>query len=319
MPLAPETQAIVDLMESTWPDLRTTPAADVRRLVQETTAAARRDGPPPTEVARVEDRSAPGPGGDIPVRIYWPQTPQADARSLPLVVFFHGGGWVICDLDTHDETCRTLANGSGAIVVSVDYRLAPEDRFPAAAEDAYAATVWAAEHAAELGADANRVGVAGDSAGGNLAAVVPLMARDKGGPPLRFQLLIYPVTDVSPARNDYPSKSDNGTGYFLTTEHMEWYRDKYLPEGDDGSAPYISPVRAADFAGLPPALVITAEYDPLRDEGETYARKLKEAGVPADVERCSGMFHGFFGLAMVLDGARAANERAATALRDALR
>ena len=318
MPLAPETQAIVDVMESTWPDLRTTPAADVRRLVRETTAAARRDGPPPTEVARVEDRTAPGPGGDIPVRIYWPQTPQADARSLPLVVFFHGGGWVICDLDTHDETCRTLANGSGAIVVSVDYRLAPEDRFPAAAEDAYAATVWAAEHAAELGADASRLGVAGDSAGGNLAAVVPLMARDKGGPPLRFQLLIYPVTDVSPARNDYPSKSDNGTGYFLTTEHMEWYRDKYLPEGDDGSAPYISPVRAADFAGLPPALVITAEYDPLRDEGETYARKLKEAGVPADVERCAGMFHGFFGLPMVLDGARAANERAAAALRDAL-
>jgi acetyl esterase len=252
------------------------------------------------------------------VRIYWPQAPPAEADTLPLVVYFHGGGWVICDLDTHDETCRTLANGSGAVVVSVDYRLAPEDRFPAAAEDAYAATVWAAEHAAELGADASRVGVAGDSAGGNLAAVVPLMARDRGGPPLRFQLLIYPVTDVSPNRNDYASKSDNGTGYFLTIEHMEWYRDKYLPEGDDGSAPYISPVCAADFAGLPPALVITAEYDPLRDEGEAYARRLNEAGVPADVERCAGMFHGFFGLAMVLDGARAANERAAAALRDAL-
>jgi acetyl esterase len=319
MPLAPETQAIVDLMEAGWPDLSTTPAAEVRRLVRETTAAARRDGPPPTEVARVEDRTIPGPGGDIPVRIYWPKWPGTDSNPFPLVVYFHGGGWVICDLDTHDETCRTLAKGSGAVVASVDYRLAPEHRFPAAAEDAYAATVWAADHAADLGADPSRVAVAGDSAGGNLAAVVPLMARDRGGPPLRFQLLIYPVTDVSATRDDYPSKSDNGSGYFLTTEHMEWYRDKYLPEGEDGSAPYISPVRAADCAGLPPALVITAEYDPLRDEGETYARKLSEAGVPAEIERSPGMFHGFFGLSTVLDEARAANDRAAAALRSALR
>ncbi|HSS12009.1 MAG TPA: alpha/beta hydrolase, partial [Acidimicrobiales bacterium] len=224
----------------------------------------------------------------------------------------------ICDLDSHDATCRTLANGSGAVVVSVDYRLAPEHRFPAAPEDAYAATLWAAQHAAELGADATRMAVAGDSAGGNLAAVVPLMARDRGGPLLRFQLLVYPVTDVSPTRDDYPSKSDNATGYFLTAEHIEWYRDKYLPNGHDGSAPYVSPVHATDVAGLPPALVITAEYDPLRDEGEAYGRKLNDAGVPAEIERCAGMFHGFFGMSTILDGATAANERAAAALRRAL-
>jgi acetyl esterase len=144
------------------------------------------------------------------------------------------------------------------------------------------------------------------------------MAKDRGGPPLRFQLLIYPVTDVSPTRDDYPSKSDNGTGYFLTTEHMEWYRDKYLPKGADGSAPYVSPVCATTLTGLPPALVITAEYDPLRDEGEVYARRLNDAGVPAEIERCPGMFHGFFGMSDILEGAKAANERAAAALRHAL-
>jgi acetyl esterase len=319
MPLAPQTKAIIDLMDANWPDLNSTSAAEVRRLVRQTTEAARVDGPPPPEVARVEDRTIPGPDGDIPVRIYWPVVePDQPGDTLPLVVYFHGGGWVICDLDSHDATCRTLANGSGAVVVSVDYRLAPEHRFPAAPEDAYAATLWAAQHAAQLGADAARMAVAGDSAGGNLAAVVPLMTRDRGGPPLRFQLLVYPVTDVSPTRDDYPSKSDNATGYFLTTEHMEWYRDKYLPNGDDGSAPYVSPVHATDVAGLPPALVITAEYDPLRDEGEAYARRLNDAGVPAEIERCAGMFHGFFGMSTILDGATAANERAAAALRRAL-
>jgi acetyl esterase len=321
MPLAPETKAIIDLMDANWPDLSSTPAPEVRQLVREATEAARVDGPPPPEVARVEDRTIPGPDGAIPVRIYWPAQPTAttaSAGALPIVVYFHGGGWVICDLDSHDATCRTLANGSGAVVVSVDYRLAPEHRFPAAPEDAYAATVWAAAHAAELGADATRLAVAGDSAGGNLAAVVPLMAKDRGGPPLRFQLLIYPVTDVSPTRDDYPSKSDNATGYFLTTEHMEWYRDKYLPDGADGSTPYLSPIHATDLAGLPPALVITAEYDPLRDEGEAYARALKEAGVAAEIERCTGMFHGFFGMSTILDGAKVANERAAAALLHAL-
>jgi acetyl esterase len=264
----------------------------------------------PEPVFHVEDRSADG----VPVRIFRP-SPSPD---LPVVVHFHGGGWTIGNVEQYDPIARQIANATNAIVVSVDYRLAPEHRFPAAAEDAYAATVWAVSHAAELGADPNRVAVAGDSAGGNLAAVVPLMARDRGGPPLRFQLLIYPVTDISPTREEYPSKSDNGSGYFLTTEHMEWYRDKYLPAGEDGSAPYISPLRASDLTGLPPALVITAEYDPLRDEGESYARRLSESGVPAEITRSPGMFHGFFGLSTVLDEARAANERAGAALRDAL-
>jgi acetyl esterase len=204
------------------------------------------------------------------------------------------------------------------VVVSVDYRLAPEHRFPAGPEDAYAATVWAAEHAEELGADRARVAVAGDSAGGNLAAVVSLLCRDRGGPDLRFQLLIYPVCDISPTRHEHGSQTDNATGYFLTTSHMEWFRAQYLPEGADGSDPYASPLRAEDLSGLPPAMVITAEYDPLRDEGEAFGRRLQAAGVATVARRYDGMFHGFFGMAAFLDSARRAHDDAVAALRRAL-
>jgi acetyl esterase len=266
-------------------------------------------------VAKVEDREIPGPAGPIPVRIYWPL---GATGTLPLITYFHGGGWVICDLDSHDGSCRALANETGSVVVSVDYRLAPEHRFPAPAEDSYAAMVWAAEHAAELGADASRHAVAGDSAGGNLAAVVALMARDRNGPALRFQLLVYPVTDVSPGRDRHGSQTDNATGYFLTTSGMDWFRGQYLPEGEDGSHPYASPFMADDLSNLPPAFVVTAEFDPLRDEGEAYGAKLAAAGVPVEVLRADGMFHGFFGMGELIPAVKPVTEQAFAAVRKGL-
>jgi acetyl esterase len=235
--------------------------------------------------------------------------------ALPLVAFFHGGGWVLCGLDSHDEACRQLANGTGAIVMSVDYRLAPEHRFPTAAEDAYAATRWLADHGADLGGDPARLAVAGDSAGGNLAASVALMARDRGGPALVFQLLVYPVLDHS---FDTGSYKENATGYFLTVDAMRWFWAQYLGPHGDGSDPYVSPLRAADLSGLPPAHVVTAEFDPLRDEGEAYAARLSAAGVPTEARRYDGAFHGFFSMTAVLDAAAAASAAAHTALRGAL-
>jgi acetyl esterase len=250
-------------------------------------------------VGSVVDRRIPGPAGDIPVRVY---TPNGTA-PFPLLVYFHGGGWVLGGIDTHDGTCRSLANGAGCVVVSVDYRLAPEHRYPAAAEDCCAATQWAAAHAAELGADARRVAVGGDSAGGNLAAVVALMARDRGGPALVLQLLIYPATD---ARFDTASYRDNADGYLLTAADMRWFWDHYLGDSGRGAEPYASPLRAADLSGLPPALVITAEFDPLRDEGEAYAKRLEDAGVASRLSRYDGMIHGFFGMGQMIDRANAA-------------
>jgi acetyl esterase len=315
VPLDPTAKGLIEVMEANWPDLDNTPAAEVRRLVHENSAAAAKAGPPPREVAKVEDRSIPGPAGDIPVRIYWPLGPTG---ALPLVVYFHGGGFVICDLDSHDGACRALANETGTVVVSVDYRLAPEHRFPAAPEDSYAATEWAADHAGELGADPGRLAVAGDSAGGNLAAVVALMARDRNGPRLRHQLLVYPVTDVSPGRDRHPSQTDNATGYFLTTSGMDWFRDNYLPDGEDGSHPYASPLVAGDVANLPPAFVVTAEYDPLRDEGEAYGAKLSAAGVPVETVRADGLFHGFFNMGEQIPAVKPINEQAYAAVRQAL-
>jgi acetyl esterase len=232
-----------------------------------------------------------------------------------VIVFFHGGGWAICDLDTHDQTARRLALDTGAIVVSVDYRLAPEHRFPAAAEDCYAATVWTAAHAGELGGDPLRVAVAGDSAGGNLAAVVPLMAKERGGPALTFQLLVYPVTGVP--EDGRPSYKENAEGYMLTKDAMIWFSDLYASTAADYEHPWFSPTRATDLSGLPPALVITAEYDPLRDEGEDYGRLLQAAGVACTITRYDGMIHGFYGMDEALDQGRAAQLEAAAALRAA--
>ena len=262
---------------------------------------------PSTEtIHHVRDLDADG----IPARLYRP----SDRDDLGLLVFFHGGGWVIGDLDSHDNVCRALANGSGHAVLSVDYRLAPEHPFPAPVEDALTATRWAHAHAAELGCRADRLAVGGDSAGANLAAVVAQLAPV----PLMFQLLVYPVTDCTRSHASY---TENGEGYFLTAAGMGWFIDRYL-SGSKGTPadPRVSPHFAADhvLAATPPALVITAEFDPLRDEGDAYAVRLAELGVATSHVRFGGMFHGFFSLADFLDDGRAANALAAAALGAAL-
>ena len=226
----------------------------------------------PVEMGSVHDRAVPGPEGDIPVRVYTP----AGTGPLPAIVYFHGGGWVIGNLEIVDRPCRALAAAAAAVVVSVDYRLAPEHRYPAAFDDCYAATVWVAEHAAELGVDPATIAVAGDSAGGNLAAAVALAARDRGGPALAAQLLIYPVTDFN---FDTDSYRENAEGYLLTRGSMYWFWAHYLGAQELPKDPYACPLRAGSLAGLPPAYVATGEYDPLRDEGEAYAWRLAEAGV----------------------------------------
>ena len=262
-------------------------------------------------VGNVEDRRITGPGGEILLRIYRPE----GAGPFPIVMNYHGGGWVIGDVDTADGQCREMCRRANLVVVSVDYRLAPEHRFPAAAEDCYAATVWAVAHATEIGGDATRIAVAGDSAGGNLAAVVALMARDRNGPKIRFQLLVYPVTN---ARFDTPSYSDNGDGYMLTKASMVWFWEHYAPDAKDRAHPYASPLQAASLAALPAAYVMTAEFDPLRDEGEDYAARLLKSGVPTQCERFPGLIHGFFANSQLVPAASLAMDKACAALRAAL-
>ena len=265
---------------------------------------------PPAAVAAVEDRLVPGPAGELPVRVY---TPEGEP-PFPIVVFFHGGGWVVGTLDTYDPLCRALAAATPAVVVSVHYRLAPEHRWPAAVEDAYAATVWASRNAAALGGAQHRLAVAGDSAGGNLAAVVALGARDRGGPAIAFQLLVYPALD---AAGDTASWAEYADGYYLTAAGMRWYWDHYLGDAD-GRAPDASPLRAAFFGGLPPALVLVADHDILRDEGEAYAARLRQAGVDADARRVEGVVHGFLRWRSVTGAADAAVQEAARAVAAAL-
>jgi acetyl esterase len=239
------------------------------------------------------DATIPGPGPRIPVRIFTPE--RGEKSNLPVLVYFHGGGWVVggqSDLDV-ESTCKFLVDGAGCVVVSVGYRLAPESKFPAAVEDAYATLLWVAANAGELNGDAKRIAVGGDSAGGNIAAAVCLMARDRDGPDIVFQLLVYPVTDHSFETESYRTC---GEGYGLATEEMKWFWNHYLRTPADGENGYASPLRARDLRGLPPALVLTAECDPLRDEGEAYGHRLEEAGVPAKIVRYEGAIHGFFTL-----------------------
>ncbi len=266
---------------------------------------------PPADLATVEDRMIPGPAGELAVRVY---TPKGDA-PFPVVVFFHGGGFTIGSIETHDIVCQQLASGADAIVVSVEYRLAPEHPFPAAFDDAVAATQWIHDNARTLGGDPERLAVAGDSAGGNLAAGVSHHARDAGGPPIRFQLLIYPTVD---ARLGHPSMKENAEALFLGEDTMSWFFDHYTPAREDRADPRVSPLLRREFADLPPALIITAEYDPLRDEGEEYGEKLRSAGVPVTVTRYDGMTHAFFQLGGVLDDAKRAMNEAVEALRFAL-
>jgi acetyl esterase len=243
--------------------------------------------PVPVEVGQVENRSVPGPGGGIPVRVYRPTTPSPAA----VVAYFHGGGWVIGDIDTHDDTCRLLCDRTGAVVVSVGYRLAPEHRFPAALDDCDAVTTWIAAHGPDLGVDDVRLGLAGDSAGGNLAAAVTLRARDRGHPAIGAQALVYPAVDFTTVR---PSVVSNGEGYLLSAAAMRWFAAQYLGDHDPAD-PLASPLRA-DLAGLPPAVVATAEFDPLRDEGRAYGAALAAAGVRVEAFEFAGLVHGFMGL-----------------------
>lgn len=251
-------------------------------------ASAQTLGADPPAIARVEERTLPGPAGALAARLY---RPQSDG-PLPLMVYYHGGGWVLGDLETHDGFCRTLAVETPCVVLSVDYRLAPEDPYPAAPEDCYAALLWAAEHVVELGGRADQILVGGDSAGGNLAAVTALLARDRGGPTLAGQLLLYPVTDMAHVETE--SYRSFAEGYFLTRDSMLWFRDHYLPNPADWTQPEASPLLASDLAGLPPAIVITAGFDPLRDEGNDYAARLTAAQVSVRHTCYDNLIHGFY-------------------------
>ena len=299
MPIDPMLLAVLEAFPMQFDDLGSMTAQEVRALFEQ-------GNPPPGEdVASVEDLEVPGPDGPLPVRVY---RPDGAAVPAPVVVFFHGGGWVLGSIATHDATCRGLANRTGAVYVSVDYRLAPEHPYPAAPEDCYAATCWVADHAADLGVDPGRLAVAGDSAGGNLAAVVCQMARDRSGPAIAFQLLIYPVTDLDLDR--WPSMEENADGPLLTREGMDWFARHYVGTLPFTGDPYAAPIRAADLSGLPPAYVATAGHDPLRDEGAGYAEALAAAGY----DNFATMIHGFVGFADVVPAAGEARDRIAAAL-----
>ncbi|QDL97201.1 alpha/beta hydrolase [Rhodopseudomonas palustris] len=259
--------------------------------------------PEPPEMASVQSITLPGPAGDIPARVYTPKTLRQDDGLSPALVFFHGGGWVIGDLDTHDVVCRGIAHDGELLVVSVDYRLAPEHKFPAAVDDAIAATRWIADNAKKLGIDPEQLSVGGDSAGGNLSAVIALHARDHGGPLLAGQVLIYPATDFS---MQHPSHNEPETSVLLTHSVIRWFRDHYLGGARDADDWRASPARAETLAGLPPAFVITAGADPLRDEGDEYARRLADAGVPVVHRTYPGQFHGFFTMGKLLPQANVA-------------
>ncbi|MGH3737383.1 MAG: alpha/beta hydrolase [Micromonosporaceae bacterium] len=261
-------------------------------------------------VVRREDLTVAGPAGEIPIRIW---APSLDP-GLPVLIYLHGGGWVVGSPETHEALCCALASQAGVLVVAPRYRRAPEHRFPAALDDTFALTAWLAEHGQSIGADPARLAVAGDSAGGNLAAAITLRARAQGGPRLAAQVLIYPMLEP---RCDTPSYTENATGYGLTAETARWYWKQYLPSPADGDLAEASPLRAADLAGLPPAFVLTCEYDPLRDEGEAYARRLAAAGVPVTAVREAGMIHGYARLPASFDRAHATYGQIATTLRAA--
>jgi acetyl esterase len=271
------------------------------RAQMEATARSRKAEPLP--VARVEERTIPGPAGDIPLRLYWP----AAARPVPAIVYYHGGGHVIGSLDTHDLIARNLCAGAGVLVASVDYRMGPEHKFPAAVEDSWAALNWVHDNAAGLGADPARLGVHGDSAGANLAAVVALLARDAQGPQLRLQSLVYPVADYTLSGASY-TKYAEGCGV-LTKAAMVWFRDHYLRTPADAEDWRASPLKAASFAGVAPAVIVAAECDVLHDEGADYATALRRAGVAVEHREYPGMIHGFFGMVPLVDDAMAAQRQ----------
>lgn len=346
MPVDPQVRALLEqLAASGTPGLEQLSVTEARALMASLAPLAG----PVEQVAAVEEIAVPGPDGPMAVRLYRPagavEGPDGAVEGpagavegpagavegpagavegpagavggpLPLLIWFHGGGWVLGDLESADGTARLLSNGAGVIVASVDYPLAPEHPYPAPHQACDAAARWLTENAPAIGADPGRISVGGDSAGGNLAAVTALLARERGGPPLRFQLLVYPCTD---ALMSYPSMVENAEGYFLTRAAMQWFYSHYLGAAQDAAKdPSVSPLHAEDTGALPPALIITAQFDPLRDEGEAYGRRLQEAGVPVTVSRYDGQIHGFFGLTMVLDGGKRAMRESCAALKRAL-
>ncbi len=317
MPLDPTARQVIAAMAAAFPPIDPTlDGREMRRRVEEAAAKAIPAAAEPEPVGDVRDATVPGPAGPIPVRIYRPAG--GVTGPVPTVAFFHGGGFVLCDLDSHDNICRAVCNATPAVVVAVHYRRAPEDRYPAAVDDCYAVTAWAKEHAAELGGDPTRVAVLGDSAGGNLSAAVALMARDRGLP-LAGQVMVYPMLD---RKGDAPSHGGLGEQLNLTHEEVMYYWGQYLGEGVPEGDPYASPSAASgaasgDLAGLAPAFIATAEYDPLRDEGEAYAAALSAAGVPTVARRYPGMIHSFFTLLTVFPAAQELRDDIAGFLREA--
>jgi acetyl esterase/lipase len=309
MAIDPQAAAVIDLIvKSGRPAYHTLSPKEARQLFRETRPAST---PEPPAIGAVRNLSA----GGVPIRVYRPAG-VPDTTRLPVHVFFHGGGWVIGDLDTHDTLCRQVTAAAGISVVAVDYRLAPEHKFPAAADDAWSATTWVVAHAGELGVDATKLAVGGDSAGGNLAAVVALQARDAGAPKIALQVLTYPVTDVGAETQSYRDLAD---GYMLTREGMRWFIAHYLAKPSDAEDWRASPVRAQSFSGVAPALVITAGFDPLRDEGEAYVQKLRAAGVTVDHLSFGGMIHGFVPMGKLIETGNRAVTHIADSLRYALR
>ena len=303
----PQAREVIDYLAGLGhPPIDQVPAPEARRLYRETRAALR---PPAPDLAVVRDLKAAGIAGPVPLRLYRP----ADG-VLPAFIFFHGGGWVVGDLDTHDVVCRQIASLAQAVVIAVDYRLAPEHPFPAAADDAWSATTWIASHAMELGVDPKRIAVGGDSAGGGLAAVVALMARDSRTPRLALQVLVYPVLDLRAQSASYAAYAE---GYLLTRAAMRWYIAQYAPTPDAIADWRASPLLAPWVHGVAPAVIIAAELDPLFDEGEAYARRLQGARVAVQHHRIEGMVHGFLTMGGKVDAANRAVETIATALRGA--
>ncbi|QBJ96564.1 alpha/beta hydrolase [Rhodococcus sp. ABRD24] len=301
MPLDDHLKSMIDMMESAGvPPLHSGTPEWSRNQYRARTVGVRS----PDSLAavdRVRELSVAGGDGDLRARAYYPVA----TTPVPTIVFFHGGGWVVGDLDTHDGMARAICRHTDTVVVSVEYRVAPDHPFPAAVDDAVASVRWVFDNLHEFGGS-GRLAVAGDSAGGNLAAVAAQILRDAGGPPLAGQFLIYPPTD---ARGEYLSRVENGTGYLLDTTTMDWFLGHYAPNPADHQDERISPVNAASLAHLPPAVIVTAEFDPLRDEAEDYGRELRIAGVPVEVVRCDGMIHGFFDMGAASPGAQQHIER----------